>query len=275
MPFGERDLAVESYRSWNRAQMATRWGRNHLHRLALVDDGKVVASAKRYDLQVVAGDRTVPAVGVGAVFTPPAWRGRGHARQLVDLMLADAADRGCRYALLFSEIGAAYYESMGFHDRPAIARVHRRRHQSRSAGDVCAIRHGSTICRSSRRFRRGTARARRSRSSDRPIRLRFSSRGDACWLALVRRIIASAEFFVERRRPSPCRVCVHHARSARRRARRVRRSRSVGRARRRDASGARGPHAGRADRAWRSAGCRPPSGRRRFAWSMKSRRPRS
>ena len=112
-------LSLDAYGAWNRAQMATRWGRNHLHRLALVDDaGVVLASAKRYDLQAVIGGHAVPVVGIGAVFTPPALRGHGHARQLADLMLSDAAERGCQYALLFSEIGAAYYESMGFRTVP-------------------------------------------------------------------------------------------------------------------------------------------------------------
>ena len=139
-PIWGEGLSLSAYRSWNRGQMATRWGRNHLHRIALIDGGDVLASAKRYDFEAqvaLSGDRLresvsqrgsvsqsgsqselVPVMGIGAVFTPEPLRGRGHARALIDLMIRDAEARGCRYALLFSEIGAAYYESMGFRTVP-------------------------------------------------------------------------------------------------------------------------------------------------------------
>lgn len=111
-------LSRQAYGAWNRAQMATRWGRDHLHRLALVDDDTLLASAKRYDLRALVNGRVAPVVGIGAVFTPIDHRGQGHARQLLEMMMNDAADRGCRFALLFSEIGSAYYESLGFRTVP-------------------------------------------------------------------------------------------------------------------------------------------------------------
>jgi hypothetical protein len=80
----------------------------------LVDNGTVLASAKRYDFQARIGPSETPVAGIGAVFTPVAQRNRGYARALVERVLEDATARGCRYALLFSEIGSAYYESMGF-----------------------------------------------------------------------------------------------------------------------------------------------------------------
>jgi len=111
-------LSRPAYGAWNRAQTATRWGRGHLTRVAIVDHERLLASAKRYDLRARVGETVVPVLGIGAVFTPPALRGRGHARVLIDMMTAEAADRGCRFALLFSEIGAPYYESLGFHVLP-------------------------------------------------------------------------------------------------------------------------------------------------------------
>jgi hypothetical protein len=95
--------------------MATDWGRKHLRRLVLIKGETVLASAKRYDLQAVIGGRTVPLLGIGAVFTPETQRGRGHARALIDLMIEDAISRQCAGALLFSEIGRDYYERAGFH----------------------------------------------------------------------------------------------------------------------------------------------------------------
>jgi GNAT superfamily N-acetyltransferase len=107
-------LSRRDYESWQRAQMSSAWGERNLRRVALVDGSDVLASAKRYDfIADVDGVRT-SVIGIGAVFTPPARRGRGHARTLIDAMTADAEARGCRLALLFSEIGPAYYASMGF-----------------------------------------------------------------------------------------------------------------------------------------------------------------
>ena len=111
-------LSRHSYGAWNRAQMATGWGREHLHRVALVDGDTLLASAKRYDLTAMVRAVAVAVLGIGAVFTPADRRGQGHARRLIDLMMADATARGCRYALLFSEIGTAYYESLGFRAVP-------------------------------------------------------------------------------------------------------------------------------------------------------------
>jgi hypothetical protein len=59
--------------------MATRWGRDHLHRLALVDGDTLLASAKRYDLRALVRGEAVAVVGIGAVFTPAERRGQGHA----------------------------------------------------------------------------------------------------------------------------------------------------------------------------------------------------
>jgi GNAT superfamily N-acetyltransferase len=102
------------YSRWQRAQLDTAWGRGHLRRLALLDGDDLLTSAKRYDLTANLGGDRLPILGIGAVFTPPAHRGRGHARRLIEAMTLDADQRGCRAALLFSEIGPAYYESMGF-----------------------------------------------------------------------------------------------------------------------------------------------------------------
>jgi hypothetical protein len=98
--------------------MSTEWGRANLRRLALVDGETLLASAKRYDFRAQVGGTSVAVLGIGAVFTPLGQRGRGHARQLIDRMLEGAVDRGCQYALLFSEIGSAYYEPMGFRVMP-------------------------------------------------------------------------------------------------------------------------------------------------------------
>lgn len=117
-PVWGEGLSRAAYGQWNEAQWRTDWGRAALRRVALVEDERLLSSAKRYDLQAIVGQETVPVLGIGAVFTPSAFRGRGHARAIVDAMIADAAARGCRYAVLFSDIGTAFYEALGFTAMP-------------------------------------------------------------------------------------------------------------------------------------------------------------
>jgi ribosomal protein S18 acetylase RimI-like enzyme len=118
-PIWNEELTRDAYSRWNRAQMDTGWGREHLRRLALLDGDMLLASAKRYDFDAVIDGQPATVLGVGAVFTPVDQRGRGHASMLVDAMCADAIARGCSHALLFSEIGARFYERHGFVVMPA------------------------------------------------------------------------------------------------------------------------------------------------------------
>ena len=106
-------LAREPYARWWALQLKTAWGRGHLRRLALVDGDEVLASAKEYLFDARLDGRTVPVVGLGAVFTLSAHRGKGHARELIERMLAEASVHA-DLALLFSEIGPDYYAKLGF-----------------------------------------------------------------------------------------------------------------------------------------------------------------
>jgi GNAT superfamily N-acetyltransferase len=130
-------LNRSDYSRWQRAQLHTAWGRRHLRRLALLDGDDLLTSAKQYDLTAMVGGDQVPVLGIGAVFTPPAHRGRGHARRLIEAMTTDATERGCRAALLFSEIGPAYYASMGFEVVP----------RDNLAFDATASRPGTLVAR--------------------------------------------------------------------------------------------------------------------------------
>src|SRR5438874_1426070 len=76
------------------AQLATPWGRQRLRRLALVERDQVLASAKLYRFAAVLDGRPIEMAGIGAVFTPPASRGRGAARELVERLLERAAADG-------------------------------------------------------------------------------------------------------------------------------------------------------------------------------------
>ncbi|HJR61646.1 MAG TPA: GNAT family N-acetyltransferase [Vicinamibacterales bacterium] len=108
-------LTRAAYARFNAAQTRTPWGSRHLRRCALLDGhGRVLSSAKRYDLRARLDGREIAVVGLGAVFTPDRMRGRGHARMLVERIIAAAVTEGAELALLFSEIDPAYYMAMEF-----------------------------------------------------------------------------------------------------------------------------------------------------------------
>jgi GNAT superfamily N-acetyltransferase len=113
-PLWGEGLSRRGYARYNSAQLGTRWGRANLDRVALISNGDVLSSAKRYSLTLSIDGRTVRAVGIGAVFTPPEMRGRGFAQALLDRIVDQGARDGHDAALLFSEIGPEYYARCGF-----------------------------------------------------------------------------------------------------------------------------------------------------------------
>jgi len=113
-------LSRDSYgKSWA-AQIRTPWGKHHLDRVALVDGPHVLSSAKRYDLSLRIDGRIRRVLGIGALFTATAHRGRGCARELVTRMLDTAVTEGQEFAMLFSEIAPAFYEQLDFVPVPLI-----------------------------------------------------------------------------------------------------------------------------------------------------------
>ncbi len=113
-PIWHDGLSADAYARWNLVQLRTPWGAKHLKRVALVDGDRWLASAKWYEIDARLEGAWVKVLGIGAVFTPMAERGRGHAAALIQAMLAEAGRLGMAAAVLFSEIGASYYEALGF-----------------------------------------------------------------------------------------------------------------------------------------------------------------
>jgi predicted N-acetyltransferase YhbS len=114
-PIWHEGLTRTAYAQWNAAQLRTPWGRDHLQRFALVSDGgTLLASAKRYRFDIRLDGRDAWMCGIGAVITPPDLRGRGHAQQLVEGLVQQERRAGAVFASLFSEIGAPFYERLGF-----------------------------------------------------------------------------------------------------------------------------------------------------------------
>jgi predicted N-acetyltransferase YhbS len=119
-PLWHDGLSRDRYGAYNVAQMRTPWGARRLDRVALVEGDRVLASAKRYRLSLRIEGEELPILGIGAVFTPPAERRRGHAAALLERIVGDAAREGAKAALLFSEIGPRYYERLGFVSLPML-----------------------------------------------------------------------------------------------------------------------------------------------------------
>jgi len=114
-PIWNEGLTREGYARWNAAQLQTAWGKEHLRRFALVDDnGRWVATAKRYLWPMRLDGAEGMMCGLGAVFTRPDERGRGYGALIVNQLIERAREEGATVAGLFSEIGDRYYGRLGF-----------------------------------------------------------------------------------------------------------------------------------------------------------------
>jgi len=135
-------LSRQAYARYDRAQLKTAWGIRNLTRLALVDGPAVLASAKLYAFSAVLDRRLVRVLGIGAVFTQPAHRGCGRARDLVERIVDRASRDGVDVALLFSEIGAEYYSRLGFEAVPTSDLVLRVKESERHGAPATLVRSG-------------------------------------------------------------------------------------------------------------------------------------
>jgi GNAT superfamily N-acetyltransferase len=114
-PIWNEGLTRAAYGQWNNAQLRTPWGSRNLQRFALLaDDGSLLASAKRYRIEVCLDGRDGWMAGIGAVFTPESRRGQGHATRLLELLVERERAAGALLSGLFSEIGTRFYERLGF-----------------------------------------------------------------------------------------------------------------------------------------------------------------
>ena len=175
-------LSRENYAKAWAAQLKTPWGAAHLDRVALVDGPHVVSSAKRYDLSLRLDGRIRRVLGIGAVFTAAAYRGRGCARELITRMLETAVTEGQEFAMLFSEIAPAFYERLEFVPVPLIEWM-LEVDQKRGGAPAMLVRSGDErdLPTSSRCRRALGGRAARARSQ-RGLRALSASRASACSL---------------------------------------------------------------------------------------------
>ncbi|HEY1976535.1 MAG TPA: GNAT family N-acetyltransferase [Candidatus Baltobacteraceae bacterium] len=97
----------------------SRFGRKHYRTVGLYENRTLLASLKEYDRTILDGSRRLRAVGLGAVFTPEALRGRGYATAMIAAVLDRARNEGYDVAYLFSDIRPQFYAAIGFRKLPS------------------------------------------------------------------------------------------------------------------------------------------------------------
>jgi GNAT superfamily N-acetyltransferase len=113
-------LSAEDYLGLWRDVSRTAWARKHARFFVWLDDeGEVLSSMKVYRPRVRLHDSVSRLCVLGAIFTPAELRRRGHATAMVRHALRQERHEGSRMALLFSDIGTSFYESLGFRPLPA------------------------------------------------------------------------------------------------------------------------------------------------------------
>jgi predicted N-acetyltransferase YhbS len=95
------------------------YGRRHFRTMGFYDGDQLVASYKRYERTIRSGNERLRAAGIGAVYTPPVYRGRGFASAMLAMELDRSRDAGFDVAYLFSDIRPQFYEEIGFHTLPS------------------------------------------------------------------------------------------------------------------------------------------------------------
>src|SRR5438270_10230819 len=82
-------------------------------------DGAILSSCETYRMCSAFDGVRGETWAVASVFTEPALRGRGHARAMMDALVARARSAGVQASTLFSDVGAPIYEKSGYVARPA------------------------------------------------------------------------------------------------------------------------------------------------------------
>ncbi len=114
-PQWHEGLNRHAYGRWNAVQARMPWALGRLCRFALLDEaGNLLASLKRYRYDARLDGRDGWLCGIGAVFTAPERRGLGHATHLLTHVIEQAQAEGALLAGLFSEVGGAFYQRLGF-----------------------------------------------------------------------------------------------------------------------------------------------------------------
>ncbi len=108
-------ISLEEYVEYHNLIRNHPWSRKNFQHLVLIDDqGEIFSSCKVYHHRVRIGSEFFPLAGIGAVFTPPPYRGLNYASQMLEYLMDEIQDQGFELALLFTDIGPEFYSRFGF-----------------------------------------------------------------------------------------------------------------------------------------------------------------
>jgi len=121
-----REVLLESFAMWGegrtferyvddfRTMASSPYAKRRAFTVGLRDGDRIVSSCKNYDRELRWNGMRLRATGIGAVFTPPALRGRGYATLMLGALLDAERTAGRDVAFLYSDIHPAFYENLGF-----------------------------------------------------------------------------------------------------------------------------------------------------------------
>jgi GNAT superfamily N-acetyltransferase len=115
-------LTLEQYLQRERVMRATPFCRRGLRQWVLRSGDIVEASLETHALDVVANGRRGVGHGIASVYVEPARRGRGNAIELCRRVHETLKQEGALLCLLMSEVGARFYEKLGYVARPLFLR---------------------------------------------------------------------------------------------------------------------------------------------------------
>lgn len=110
---------LDEYQKQTAELALSAYGRKSYRTLALADGERVLSTYKRYERDARVGNERLTAIGIGAVFTPEEFRGRGFASAMLGMALDDARAAGVDFAFLFSDIHPQFYKELGFAELPS------------------------------------------------------------------------------------------------------------------------------------------------------------
>lgn len=108
-------ISLEDYVEYHRLIREHPWSRNHFQHLLLSDEaGEIFSSCKLYRHEARLEGELCRLAGIGAVFTPAAFRSKGYAQQMLEHLLDELGKAGYDLVMLFSDIGPEYYARLDF-----------------------------------------------------------------------------------------------------------------------------------------------------------------
>ncbi len=121
-----RDVLPHSFELWHdgrtferyagdfRSVASSTYAKRRAFTVGLREGDALVASCKTYDRELRWQSTSLRATGIAAVFTLPAFRGRGYATVMLGALLDAERRAGRDVAYLYSDIHPQYYAKLGF-----------------------------------------------------------------------------------------------------------------------------------------------------------------